>query len=63
MKNKKRLIIKSKLVDVSFDVPVFVVTTLPSYNFALEFESKLKDSLNKYFANYEPNSIDYNEVY
>lgn len=32
-KNKNKLIVNSKLIDVAFDVPVFVVTTLPSYNF------------------------------
>ncbi|KAL4509152.1 hypothetical protein ABPG72_018083 [Tetrahymena utriculariae] len=63
LKSKKRLIIQSKLVDVPFDVPVFVVTTIPSHSFSLEFESKLKDSLNKYFSNTEPHLIDYSEVY
>ncbi|KAL4480100.1 hypothetical protein ABPG74_020616 [Tetrahymena malaccensis] len=63
LKSKKRLIIQSKLVDVPLDVPVFVVTTIPSYSFSLEFESKLKDSLNKYFSNTEPHLIDYSEVY
>lgn len=61
--SKKRVLLDSKLLDVPFDTPVFVVTSMPWHTISLSFESKLKDSLNKFFATCEPELIDYSEVY
>lgn len=61
--SKNRILINGKALVAPRDPSAFfVLTTLPKNQFALPFESKLKDSLNKYFLNTQPADVDYDTV-
>lgn len=61
--DKTSIQLYNKQLPVPFTIPCFVLTTLPSNNYILGIESKVKIDLNRYTLENTFENIDFNAVY